>query len=86
MDAQDLEAASLVGRMHHDLPIEPAGAKQRRIEHIGPVGGRQDDDAFMSGKAVHFGEDLVERLLAFIVTAEGARAAAGASDRVDLVD
>ena len=72
--------------MHHDLPIEPPGTEERRVEHVGPVRGGQDDDALVPGEAVHLGEDLVERLLAFIVTAEGARSAAGASNRVDLVD
>ena len=39
-------------------------------------------------KAVHLGEDLVERLFALVVTAAEAadRAGAGAADRIELVD
>ena len=77
---------SLVGRMHHDLPIESTGTEERRVEHIGPVCGGQDDDALVPRKAIHLSEDLVERLLAFIVTTERSRSAARAANRVDLVD
>lgn len=72
--------------MHHDLPIESTGTEERRVEHIGPVCGGQDDDALVPGKAIHLSEDLVERLLAFIMTTERSRSPAGASNRVDLVD
>jgi hypothetical protein len=58
----------------------------RGVEHLGAVRRREHDDAFGPGEAVHLGEDLVERLLALVVAAEPAAAAAGAADRVELVD
>ena len=73
VDLQDLDAALVVGWVHHDLPVEPARPQQRRIEDVGPVGGRQHDDALVTGEAVHLGEDLVQRLLALVVAAERAR-------------
>ena len=70
---------------HHDLPVEAARAQQRRIEHVGPVGGGDDDDAFVGLEAVHLDEQLVQRLLALVVAAAEAGAAVTA-DGVDLVD
>ena len=62
-----------------------AGAQQRVIENVGAVGRRHDDDALVIRKAVHLDEQLVERLLALVVTA-AETAAALAADRVDLID
>ena len=61
------------------------GRKQRGIEHVGPVGRGDDDDAFVLLEAVHLDQQLVERLLALVVAAAEARAAM-APDRVDFVD
>ena len=54
----------------HDAAVEAARSQQRRVEHVGAVGGRQDDDAFAGVEAVHLGQDLVQRLLALVVAAE----------------
>ena len=68
-----------------DLAVEAAGTQQRRIEHVGPVGGGDQDDALVRLEAVHLDQQLVERLLALVVAAAEAGAAV-AADRVDLVD
>ena len=73
------------GIAHGDLTVEAAGAQQRGVEDVGAVGGGHDDDALVGGKAVHFHQQLVQGLLALVVTAAQARAALTA-DRVDLVD
>jgi hypothetical protein len=68
-----------------DLAVEASGAKQRRVEHVGPVRRREHDDPLVAFEAVHLREDLVEGLLTLVVTA----AEAGAPlppDGVDLVD
>ncbi len=85
MDLQDLLAADEVGVRDDDLPVEAAGAQQRRVEHVGPVGRGDDDDAFVLLEAVHLDEQLVQGLLALVVAAAEARAAM-AADRVDFVD
>ena len=82
---QDLLAADHVRVRHHDLAVEAARAQQRRIEHVGPVGGGDQDDAFVGLEAVHLDEQLVQRLLALVVAAAEAGAAM-AADGVDLVD
>jgi hypothetical protein len=74
-----------VGAVDDDLPVEAAGAQQRRVEDVGPVGGGDQDDAVLHVEAVHLDEQLVERLLALVVAAAEAGAAV-AADGVDLVD
>jgi magnesium transporter len=37
------------------LPIKPTWAQQGCIQHVGPVGGRDDDDTRVAFKAVHLG-------------------------------
>ncbi len=78
-------AAGQVRVGHRDLAVEAAGPQQRRVEDVGPVGGRDQDDALALAEAVHLDEQLVEGLLAFVVAAAEAGAAL-AADGVDLVD
>ena len=85
MHPEDALAAPHVGRVHHDLPVEAARPEQRRIEHVGPVGGGDQDHAVVRLEAVHLDQQLVERLLALVVPAAEAGAAMPA-DGVDLVD
>ena len=68
-----------------DLAVEAARTQQRRIEHVGTVGGGDDDHALVGLEAVHLDQQLVEGLLALVVAAAEAGAAM-AADRVDLVD
>ena len=56
MDPQDFFAAFHVRQIDRDLAIETARAQQRRIENIGPVGGGDDDDAFLGIESVHLDE------------------------------
>ena len=85
VDLEDLEAALHVGAVEDDLAVEAAGAQQRRVEHVGAVGGGDDDHVRVGVEAVHLDQDLVERLLALVVRAAEAGAAL-AADGVDLVD
>ena len=82
---EDLLAADQVGTVDGDLPVEAAGAQQRRVEDVGPVGRGDQDDAALDVEAVHLDEQLVQRLLALVVAAAEAGAAV-AADGVDLVD
>ena len=60
------------------------GRSSAGIEDVGPVGGRDQDDVVLELEAVHLDQQLVERLLALVVTAAQAGAAM-AADGVDLV-
>ena len=81
---EDLLAALHVGPRHHHLAVEAAGPQQRGVQHVGPVGGRDEDDALVGLEAVHLDQELVQGLLALVVPAAQARAPVPA-DRVDLV-
>ena len=85
VDLEDLEAALHVRAVEDDLAVEAARAQQRRVEHVGAVGGGDDDHVGVRVEAVHLDQDLVEGLLALVVRAAQAGAAL-AADRVDLVD
>ena len=85
VDLEDLVAAVEVGGVDPDLAVEAARAQQRRVEHVGPVGRGDQDDAAADVEAVHLDEELVEGLLALVVAAAHAGAAV-AADGVDLVD
>ena len=75
------------GRRDRDAAVEAAGAQQRGVEDLRPVGRAEDDHGEVGLEAVHLGEDLVERLLALVVAAAEAGARrARAADRVELVD
>ena len=84
VDLEDLLAALAVGPVDDDLAVEAAGPQQRRVEDVGPVGGGDQDDVVLHLEAVHLDEQLVEGLLALVVTAAHAGAAV-AADGVDLV-
>ena len=82
---EDLFAAADVGTVNDDAAIETAGAEQGGVEHVGAVGGGDEDDAVVGLKAVHLNEKLVEGLLALIVSAAETGATV-TSDGIDLVD
>ncbi len=84
VDLEDRGAALHVRAVQDDLAVEAAGAQERRVEDVGPVGGGDDDDVGVGVEAVHLDEDLVQGLLALVVRAAEAGAAL-AADRVDLV-
>ena len=85
MDFEDFHSAFDVGQRDVNLPIESARPGQGGIEHVDAVGGGADDHLIVGVEAVHFDEDGVEGLLAFIVAAAGESAAAAAADGVDFI-
>ena len=66
------------------LVVEQARSQQRRIQDVLSIGRGNDDDARVAFEAVHFDEELVERLLALFVAERVA--ATAAADRIELVD
>ena len=83
--AQDALAAAEIRRIHDDLAVEPARPQQRRIEHVGAVGRGDEDHALVRLESIHLDEQLIQRLLALIVSATEAGATV-AADRVDFID
>ena len=62
-------AAFAVGAVDDDLAVEAAGPQQRRVEDVGAVGSGDQDDVVFHLEAVHLDQELVQRLLALVVTA-----------------
>src|SRR5262249_12958205 len=81
---EDLAAAETVGPVDDDLAIETARAQERRVEDVGAVRRGDEDDVVLHLEAVHLDEQLVERLLALVVSAAETGATMTA-DGVDLV-
>ena len=84
MDLEGGHTAGQVGPVHGDTAVEPAGPQQGLVQHLGPVGGGQDDDALGGVEAVQLGQELVQGLLPLIVAAQAV--VPGFADGVDLVD
>ncbi len=70
---------------HGHLAVETTRRKCR-IEHIRTVGRSDDDEVRIVVEAVHLDEQLVQRLLAFVVATAHAGTATLAADSIDLVD
>src|SRR5207302_8879986 len=51
--AQDALAALEVRQVDDDAAVEAAGAEEGRVEHVGAVGGRDEDHAVIRLEAVH---------------------------------
>ena len=85
VDAKNFLAAFDVRLVDQHLAIEAAGPKQRRVEHLGAVGGAHDDDALARVEPVHLGEQLIQRLLALFVAADGTLHA-HFTQRIEFVD
>ena len=84
VDFQDGAATDNVGQVQRYAAVEATGAEQGGVQNVGPVGGGDDDDVGVGFKAVHFNQDLVEGLLAFVVSTAQAGAAV-ATNGVDFV-
>src|SRR2546423_5217869 len=74
-----------VGQIHEDGPVEAARPQQRPVEDARLVRRGQNDDSLFAREAIHFREDLVERLLLLARPADDGRTTS-TPDRVQLVD
>ena len=85
VDFQNFFTALFVRPIHQDVAVKASGPQQRRIQYFGPVGGRQQDNTDVGIKTIHLHQELIQRLLAFIVTAHGSDPS-GLSKRIQLID
>ena len=85
MHAQDLLAALHIRTVDRDLTVKTTGAQQCRIQDVRTVGRSDQDDRLALLKTVHLDQQLVERLLALVVTAAQASSAL-TSHGIDLID
>ena len=83
---EDLRPALQVGPVEHHLAVEAAGAQQRRVQDLRPVGGGQEDDAFLRIEAIHLRQELIQGLFPLIVAAHHGTDAARLPQGIQLVD
>ena len=85
MNTEDLKTAGVIRTVDGHLTIEATGTQQGRIKNIRTVGGRDDDDSGIALKAIHLCEQLIECLLALVISTAEASTPLTA-DRIDLVN
>ena len=85
MHRQDGRAPFEVGRHDHDAPIETPRPEQGIVEDVGAVRCRQHNDAFIRTETVHLNKELVQGLLALVMTAAQTRSAV-TSHGVNFID
>jgi hypothetical protein len=85
VDLENLFAATDVGTIDDDAAIETARAEKRGVEDVGPVGRGDEDYAVVGLETVHFHQQLIQGLLALVMSAAKACATV-TSDGVDFVD
>ncbi len=84
--AQHIDTAFAVGPVDQHLAVEAAGPQQGRVEHLGAVGRRQNHHARTGVEAVHFGQQLVQRLFLLVVAPRDRAHAARPAQGVQLVN
>lgn len=84
MDLQNLHARHLVGQRDLHFAVQAPRPQQRRVEHVGAVGGHDHLDLAQGVKAVQLGKQLHERPLNFTI-GRRALAKAATANSVDLV-
>ena len=81
---QGIQTTLEIGLIHNDPPVKPAGAQQRLIQDLRPVGSRQAHNALGGLKAVDLAEQLVQGLLLLGVAA--VPAVPGTAHSIDFVN
>ena len=74
-----------VGQLHLHTAVETSRTQQRFVQHLGSVGGSQNDHTLAAVETIHLCQQLVEGLFALIVAAISA-AVAPFANRINLVD
>ena len=82
---ENRDAAFEIRPVHNNPPVEAARTKQRGIQHLRPVRRRQNQKSLRGVKSVHFREELIQRLLPLVISAEPA-AVSRLADGVNLID
>ena len=86
MDLENGDAFGQIGQIYVDLAIETAGTQQGFVENVHAVGRSQNNHAGIGAKAVHLCQELVQRILAFVIAAEGSVLAARTAYGINLIN
>ena len=72
MHFQDFATASAVRAVNQHLSVKSSGTQQCGIKHLWAIGRGDQNYAGAGIKPIQFGEQLIERLLLFVIAAERA--------------
>ena len=78
-------ASGKVRELDRDPAVKSTGSEQGLIQTVRTVGCGKNDDTLGGIEAVHFGQQLIERLFAFIVSAD-AGTIARLADSINFID
>src|SRR6266404_1345779 len=85
VNLQDALASTNVRTRNYDTPIKSSGSKQGRIQNVRPIRRSDQDHAVVRFKPVHLYQQLIQGLLALVMSSAEARAAM-ATNSVNLVN
>jgi len=68
------------------VPVEAPGPQQGRIEDLRPIGRRKQHDSARRVEPVEFRQQLVQGLLALVMTADAGECAPRTTEGIELVD
>ena len=69
MNFQDFSTTFNIRTVYYDLTVKATRTQQCRVQDIRTVSSSNHNDAFVSTEAIHFNQQLVQGLFAFIMTA-----------------
>ena len=81
---EDIFPSFEIRQFYRNSTVKPSRSRQRGVERFRTVGRRQNDNPVIALEAVHFGQQLIERLLPFIIS--GKLSVTFLADRVDFID
>ena len=69
VNLEDLVATIQRRFAHRDVPVKASGSQQRRIQHVRSIRRGDNNRRFAGIEPIHLTENLIQRLLAFVVPA-----------------
>ena len=75
-----------VGQVYMYLTVETSGTKQRLVQHVYAVGSSQNDNTTVGTEAIHLCQQLVQCVLAFIISTHCRVLATCTSHSINLIN
>mmetsp|Transcript_5888 Transcript_5888/g.15179 ORF Transcript_5888/g.15179 Transcript_5888/m.15179 type:complete len:289 (+) Transcript_5888:769-1635(+) len=86
INLEDVLASLDVRPIDRHRSVEATRTEQSRIQNVGTICSRQHDNARGGAEAVHLHEELVQRVLALVVSAHRSASTSRTSNGINLID
>ena len=70
MNLENFLTSFEIRQLYRYTAVKPARTKQRRVQRFRTVGSRKNHDTIIGLEAIHFGQQLIQCLLPFIIAAD----------------